>query len=252
MFSLEQSKSGKPCIMFNNFKFRLHRVLKSGDISWQCLGRNCGATIKSNANITKVEVCNEKHSGVHPVTMRSLSSPRRQALTAPATPTPSAASPQPAAAQPPPVPPLTSASHTPLCSTPVPDIVSPSATPSAPLHPASLSTPALELSTENALLKAEVAKLKADVKVILDHSIESDQRLLEFTEEIFTGSSSVTSLLKPLSKSVNQFTQTENHPEDSDTELKNCKKIMKELEDELYVLRQPCHKCLILRSKLKK
>ncbi|KAG8254846.1 hypothetical protein J6590_106945, partial [Homalodisca vitripennis] len=57
----------------------------SGEIIWRCLGRNCGATIKSNSERTTVTTVNCKHSGPHPVTMRALTSPRMSS-SLPATP----------------------------------------------------------------------------------------------------------------------------------------------------------------------
>ncbi|KAG8259959.1 hypothetical protein J6590_107969, partial [Homalodisca vitripennis] len=74
-FAIEKTKSGKPCIIFNNVKYRQQRILKNKDVSWRCLGKRCGASIKTDANMTQVTVCNQKHTGEHPVTMRSLSSP---------------------------------------------------------------------------------------------------------------------------------------------------------------------------------
>ncbi|KAG8274519.1 hypothetical protein J6590_106057, partial [Homalodisca vitripennis] len=82
---IEFTKYGKPNVLFNNNKYRGNYSLKSGEIIWRCLGRNCGATIKSNPERTTVTTVNCKHSGPHPVTMRALTSPRMSS-SLPATP----------------------------------------------------------------------------------------------------------------------------------------------------------------------
>lgn len=43
-----------------------------------------------------------------------------------------------------------------------------------------------ELEKQNKMLRGKIVQLESDVKCILDHSIESDQRLLHFTKDIFT------------------------------------------------------------------
>ncbi|KAG8271629.1 hypothetical protein J6590_058433 [Homalodisca vitripennis] len=82
---IEFTKNGKPNVLFNNNKYRESYSLKSGEIIWRCLGRNCGATIKSNSERTTVTTVNCKHSDPHPVTMRALTSPRMSS-SLPATP----------------------------------------------------------------------------------------------------------------------------------------------------------------------
>lgn len=42
-----------------------------------------------------------------------------------------------------------------------------------------------ELLAENTALKEELLKLRGDYRAVLDHSIDSDQRLLEYTSDIF-------------------------------------------------------------------
>ncbi|KAG8301072.1 hypothetical protein J6590_061498 [Homalodisca vitripennis] len=136
------------------------------------------------------------------------------------------------------------ASRAPASSTPGPDVVPPStlpsASPSTPLQPASENT----LLIENARLKAEVTKLKTEVKVILDHSIESDQRLLQFTDTIFTSSKSVTPLKKSCTNYVNASAQTEELPGDSENNIG--------LEKEIQDLKRPCRECTTLREETKK
>ncbi|KAG8267691.1 hypothetical protein J6590_046152 [Homalodisca vitripennis] len=75
-FTDVKTTAGKPCILFKDFKYRQQRTLKSGDINWRCLtGKNCGASIKTDANLTRLSIVNEKYTGAHAVTMRQMKSP---------------------------------------------------------------------------------------------------------------------------------------------------------------------------------
>lgn len=74
-FTIEKSKSGKPCIIFDNYKFREGYAARCGDITWRCLGKTCNATIKTDAEKKTIICTSIKHTGHHPVTLRSLSSP---------------------------------------------------------------------------------------------------------------------------------------------------------------------------------
>ncbi|KAG8335070.1 hypothetical protein J6590_077424 [Homalodisca vitripennis] len=72
-FTIELSQKGKPCLHYDGYKYREHRTLVNGDINWRCLGRTCGASVRTDQNRTELTVCNKKHSGTHPVTMHTLS-----------------------------------------------------------------------------------------------------------------------------------------------------------------------------------
>ncbi|KAG8260813.1 hypothetical protein J6590_092065 [Homalodisca vitripennis] len=48
------------------------RTLVNGDISWRYLGKNCGASVRTDSHKTMLTVVNEKHSVQYPVTMWSL------------------------------------------------------------------------------------------------------------------------------------------------------------------------------------
>ncbi|KAG8262997.1 hypothetical protein J6590_042799 [Homalodisca vitripennis] len=194
MFKIEQTKTGKPCIVFNNVKYRQHRTLKSGELSWRYLGKSCVASIKTDENITRVMVCNSKHSGVHPVTMRYLLSPHRNTR-AVAT-TPSTAPPGPDTPR--------SGSSTASASTSVPDTPPALDTPCTPCSGPAYSTPGQasvltitpsgglpsgspdDLVEEIFILRKEIERLKNEYQGLLNHTIESDTRLLQFTGEIFT------------------------------------------------------------------
>ncbi|KAG8330534.1 hypothetical protein J6590_061305 [Homalodisca vitripennis] len=138
--------------MTGDIKYRQQRILKNCELSWRCLGRNCGATIKADADITRVTVCNDKHSGDHPATMRTLLSPLPKSR--PASPAvPPAASlvtPEPASASPSSGC-LPASDPSPICSTPI-----------APSRQTSSDQP-----------ETEVYRLKA-----------------EYTDQIFLGNSS--------------------------------------------------------------
>ncbi|KAG8289774.1 hypothetical protein J6590_097594 [Homalodisca vitripennis] len=171
-----------------------HRTLKSGELSWRCLGKSCGASIKTDENITRVTVCNSKHSGVHPVTMRYLLSPHRNTR-AVAT-TPSTAPPGPDTPR--------SGSSTASASTSVPDTPPALDTPCTPCTGPVYSTPGQvsvltvtpsgglpsgspdDLVEEIFILRKEIERLKNEYQGLLNHTIESDTRLLQFTDEIFT------------------------------------------------------------------
>ncbi|KAG8271001.1 hypothetical protein J6590_072535 [Homalodisca vitripennis] len=146
-----------------------HRVLKNGEVAWRCLGRNCGALIKTDSNITSVRVCNEKHSGEHPVTMSSPSSPAVQLATA-----------------------ASLESLTPACTAPA----SPASL--APATFCARSTPIADRPlfnqplpqhrwtvTEINRLKQEIATLRIEYEQLPNHTIEPDTRLLQYTDEIF-------------------------------------------------------------------
>ncbi|KAG8305749.1 hypothetical protein J6590_062719 [Homalodisca vitripennis] len=71
-FTLDNTQKGRPCLIYQKHKYRLKRTLLNGDISWCCLGKNCGASVKTDSQKTVLTICNEKHGGPHPVTLRSL------------------------------------------------------------------------------------------------------------------------------------------------------------------------------------
>ncbi|KAG8317567.1 hypothetical protein J6590_024794 [Homalodisca vitripennis] len=137
--------------------------------------------------------------------------------------------------------------HPALLSAPRPAPTSHRTSASTPLQPASENI----LLIENARLKAEVAKLKPEVKVILDHSIESDQRLLQFTDTIFTSSSSVKPQKKSCTNFVNASVQTEELPGVSENNIVRSKK-KADLEKEIQDLKRTCRECSTLREEIKK
>ncbi|KAG8329080.1 hypothetical protein J6590_095380 [Homalodisca vitripennis] len=279
MFSLELSKSGKPHILYDNFKYTESYSLKNGEVVWRCLGKTCSATIKTDESKKELITVNAKHTGHHPVTMRSLSTPQRNIsppsaspaaepgtstprvsspAAEPGTSTPRVSSPaaepgtstprvsSPSAEPGTSIPRVSSPAAEPGTSTPrvsspaaepgtsTPRVSSPAAEPgtstprvSSPAAEPGTSTPRVsspaaepgkstpralspapaapcdvdpsspaaiplvmsEWEIENSKLKKELELLKEDQKKILNHSIESDTRLLQFTDQVFVAGS---------------------------------------------------------------
>lgn len=169
-FILEVSKIGKDTVVFNNYKYRECYSVKSGEIVWRCLGKNCKASIRTDSKKTAIYTANETHTGPHPVTMRAMT-PKR----------------------------LSRGKEDSRTSTPEPVVVSHATSARATHNQAPNASPILqqelkaqctdpntpELMAENNALKEQLAELRKDRQAILDHSIESDKRLLEYTETVF-------------------------------------------------------------------
>uniref|UniRef100_A0A1B6EZX8 FLYWCH-type domain-containing protein n=1 Tax=Cuerna arida TaxID=1464854 RepID=A0A1B6EZX8_9HEMI len=165
-FIIESTKSEKSTIGYLSHKYRESYIaVKTGDITWRCLGSKCRATVKTDNNRTRILACNNKHSGPHPATMRALSP---QLTSTPRTPAQNEA-------------PETEndTSHT---STP-PDVT-----------PAPTPTPTCELEEENTRLKSKIDSLNEEMQKVLEHAIESDSRLLQYTNKIFSAKTSTTEL----------------------------------------------------------
>lgn len=169
---LELTKKGKPNILFKNNKYREGYTIKSGEVVWRCLGRTCSATIKTNADKTEVTETNNKHSGPHPVTMRSLLSPRN------------------------------SPNSTPKAESDVTTntLVSNGSTNNKNLSANAHSTPCVsppctsravdishieQLEAENNSLQERITILTEKLRVVTDHAIQSDIRLISFTDQVF-------------------------------------------------------------------
>ncbi|KAG8277184.1 hypothetical protein J6590_048110 [Homalodisca vitripennis] len=210
--SVAPVKNGKPHIIYNNYKYRESHVLKNGERAWRCLGRSCGATVMTNNDGTQILLSIEKHRGPHPVTMKMLTltptqrssptarTPVAESGTADAVVLSSVAPPALVVDDLLPTELLelyvaTPASqnifglHTSPAGFPKEDAsMALSAVSSAPS--VCFSTPltshvSATLMAENANLKDEVTRLEEELKRVLDHSIESDIRLMQFTDQIF-------------------------------------------------------------------
>ncbi|KAG8310946.1 hypothetical protein J6590_053447 [Homalodisca vitripennis] len=183
-FVLETVKNGKDLILYNQNKYRESYVVKCGDIVWRCLGRNCKANVRTDNKKTIIYTANETHSGPHPITMRVLtpSPPPQRRLPLVTTPRPAGSSPF-----------TTTSSSTPesASSTDIP----PAPAPASPLHssntPATSSHKSEDSSGEISTLKNEITRLNNEMRGLLDHAIESDMRLLKFTDQIFVSDASI-------------------------------------------------------------
>ncbi|KAG8252123.1 hypothetical protein J6590_066359 [Homalodisca vitripennis] len=182
-----------------------------------CLGRSCGASIKTGVTQTLVTVCNQTHTGEHPVTMRCrVAAPR----TPPAAPAPACSTPS-----------------APTTPTAVPS------TDSIPDPPALPAPDPSQLLADNPALNQKIHDIQQQMKVILDHSIESDQRLLEFTDQVFVARSAVNVPSSP-HQSRDQYCQTSDnyqHPCERCSifkeEVQNMLTTIKTLEEEIKVLK---------------
>lgn len=249
-FILEVRKNGKDIILFNNNKYRESYAVKCGDLVWRCLGKSCKAYVRTNPEKTAIYSSNEVHSGQHPVTMRALTPSLQR--------------------------------RCPLISTPVvntdlpslPCVSTPTSTPNQNqasqlielTQEASAASPSIscispppstDLQAENLTLKEELAKLRFERQAVLDHSIESDLRLLQYTETVFLPPPNLSiSLTEP---SLEQHNKNNNTPEESRSrqeessvkeELERAVKKIQELENKQVEFNRPCETCIILREEI--
>lgn len=281
--NIEITKNGKPHILYRNNKYRQSYTTKNGEVVWRCLGSSCKATLKTDTEKNQIIACKNTHTGSHPTALRS---PRPSSTPVASTAAERVATP--AAASGP------SALHTGTSPTPAPhthqnpsltastprlaDVItrqtqvsslpapaplphsSPSPSSSPPTPPTNTDT---DLVAENAVLKNQLAKLKSDMEIILDHSIESDQRLLRYTTDVFTP-------ITPSTYTLNQAVQTdptliEEKQKDEETtkSLNSCilslqnnlvisKSKIADLEKKLKEKTFFCEKCAILKDESSK
>lgn len=220
-FILEASKNGKDFIVYDSHKYRESYSLKCGDVVWRCLGKSCKASLKTNKEKTAIYFCNEVHSGTHPVTMRSLAQtpPQRAQRSLSSTPV---------------------AVTSPLISTESArsrglDTLLESSSPAQHSHPVCVTK---DVQSENTALRKELAEVREELRVVLDHSIESDQRLLQFTDVLFQPPQS--------SLSANASTQTDT----TDDHSYSAQLRIKELELKLSMLDRPCQSCARLKDEI--
>ncbi|KAG8285152.1 hypothetical protein J6590_086522 [Homalodisca vitripennis] len=108
-----------------------------------------------------------------------------------------------------------------------PAVTAATPTHSAPATPAAASS-LLESSAqhsdliENVALKKKIDELNTKLQTVLNHSIESDQRLLEYTTEIFTTKHPSLANSQKSSVHSHQHTQTETHFPDKLPQSQNC------------------------------
>lgn len=179
------TSAGKNYLIQNGFKFRETRTLTNGTISWRCCNKDCSSTMKTDGK--KTIIIDPKISHNHKALYTSPSLP---------------------------------ASTTPRSHHRTPALTAnttlPASTPPPPPTPDSAPTP--ELIDENAALKDQLAKLQVEMESVLNHSIESDLRLTQYTTDIF-------SCNRTLTQKNDQSIQTE--PSTTNTENKYLKEIHK-------------------------
>ncbi|KAG8258017.1 hypothetical protein J6590_038146 [Homalodisca vitripennis] len=182
---IQSTTNGKPHIVFNGHKFRESYCRKNGEKVWRCLGKTCGATVPSNPDMTAVISCKPQHSGHHPVTMRSLASPKAGCTTPSAaavvetkTSLASTTPPSRTTASPPDI---QDTAQNSIIKTP--DILTHS-TPNIFIK-SNRSINIDELELENSSLKNTITDLKKQLRDVTDHAIASDTRLLQYTSEVF-------------------------------------------------------------------
>lgn len=224
-FILEQVKNGKDLILYNTHKYRESYPLISGDIVWRCLGRTCKASITTNNEKSAIYSCKEKHSGSHPKTMRALTPilPQRKHSALP-----------------------TADLRSPLPTTPL-------STPSMSVHDDTAShelqdrdelntLDQADLEAENNTLRQELATVRAERQVMLNHSIESDLRLLQYTDNVF---------LSPVPTTQNSNTPTSNELDKLKKELDDANNTIRSLERIIATLKEPCNSCVAQREETK-
>lgn len=156
-FILEAVKNGKDVILFDNYKYRESYPLKSGYIVWRCLGKTCNASIKTNSEKTTIYSTNNKHTGQHPVTMRVLTPTQRKHSGSLST----------------------SSANLPSPSTPAPQSSPSEDTTAHAQHQSDEQDTPSDLLAENNSLREQLARAREERQIVLNHSIESDQRLLQ-------------------------------------------------------------------------
>ncbi|KAG8329435.1 hypothetical protein J6590_086096, partial [Homalodisca vitripennis] len=182
---IQSTTNGKPHIVFNGHKFRESYCRKNGEKVWRCLGKTCGATVTTNPDMTAVIRCKPQHSGHHPVTMRSLASPKAGCTTPSAaavvetkTSLASTTPPSRTTASPPDI---QDTAQNSIIKTP--DILTHSTPNIFIKNNRSINIDELEL--ENSSLKNTITDLKKQLRDVTDHAIASDTRLLQYTSEVF-------------------------------------------------------------------
>ncbi|KAG8242318.1 hypothetical protein J6590_068265 [Homalodisca vitripennis] len=252
--------NGKQYLVTKNFKFRLSRILTDGSISWRCTKKDCSSWVKTDSK--KSKLLSEKQEHEHGAQYNSTALPSSTPLPRTRAAPPATASVSVSPASTPATTP--SAASTSVPSTPAassstaasPAVCTGSAaTPSAPNTPITVShspTYFSELVSENTALKKELTDLKLQLQSVLDHSIESDQRLLQFTNEIFTTKPSTSTNSQSRPALIDQHSQTESASSDlllpgkictgcqiHEKEISKLMNTVRVLELEITALKQP-------------
>lgn len=234
--------AGKSYLVVDGFKYREVRTNADGKISWRCCAKVCQSWVKTDSEKKKIMESKPDHNhkaqydspSQTPTTLRkppAASTPAVTPRTPPVTPTPST------------------------------DTV----TPQPPPPPSSSQSPS-QLLAENNALKKQILELQKEIQVILDHSIESDQRLATFTDQVFVARPSTPANGLPPS-TIDQHSQTIESNTDSVQRIQTIHTLnsekqslhhtitekeeqIRDLESKIALLERPCQKCNILQEEL--
>lgn len=186
-FTLEVTKNGKDAIIFNKHKYRECYSVKNGDLVWRCLGKNCKASIRTNKDKTGIFSANESHTGPHPVTMRTLTPTRQQLKSSLQSPTPTGVVDSPLIAPDEPAStPVSTHMTAPTQGEKQVTVLSTSDNTGESEDNLSLK----KAEAQNSELKEQLMEMTERFRCVMDHTIENDTRLLQYTNEIFSSNTS--------------------------------------------------------------
>lgn len=230
--------AGRNYLILNGYKYREANTLSDGKINWRCCAKLCSSTVKTDSEKKKIILQKTTHN--HKPQCASPTVTPTSARTTPSTSTPTPHNSTPTELLSSPSTPVTTITASPATT---PCDITPDTPPTLPQSPSLLLA-------ENLALNKKVLELQAEVEVLLNHSIESDQRLLKYTDQVFAADPAT----DPKHLSPNPFSldelinnlKTENTNQ-SETINLNIQYI-KELEAKITELESPCQRCIILKE----
>lgn len=191
-----KTNRGNLGLNYEKFSFRKDRTLASGDISWRCTTRKCGATLKTNTAVTVVKLKNGIHNHPEPGSptpspTSTPMTPNRQSVISDKSITPSAC---PDVTPATPTIPATTAADSDV--TPASTAAGPRATPTAPATPATtaagseplsptvnLYTPVLNepltLQDENKALREKIKKQERTIHALFLYNLKTNRKVAE-------------------------------------------------------------------------
>jgi len=239
--------SGRRYLILNNFKYRETTSLVSGNISWRCCVKECKSWVKTDGMKSKiVEYSKQDHNHAARVNSTLAGSPKNNMSGTPGSHTTSSPKEKQG----------TSSMLSSSCSSgsnlvdlePVTNLCPSSSDTQSP--PGGSEDRLRELEAENSRLREEVDQLQVRLRDVVDHSIQSDARLLEFTSDIFTPHNSFSSTRTDLGTSTvtetpapdlsDHFTQTSTETREQGTQaaLEVCSQDVRSLEALISTLQE--------------
>jgi hypothetical protein len=58
---LRKQIEGNKCLILEDFRYRFHKTLKNGNVSWRCSNKSCKATLKTDGENLMVVETNGEH-----------------------------------------------------------------------------------------------------------------------------------------------------------------------------------------------